>query len=38
MRRHELSDEEWEIIEPHLPQDVRGVERVDDRRVINGIL
>ena len=38
MRRHELSDEEWEIIEPHLPQEVRGVERVDDRRVINGIL
>ncbi len=38
MRRHELSDEEWGIIEPLLPQKSRGVERVDDRRVINGIL
>jgi hypothetical protein len=28
-----LSDEQWERIEPHLPTDVRGVERVDDRRV-----
>ncbi len=33
-----LSDEQWERIEPHLPSDVRGVERVDDRRVISGIL
>jgi len=38
MRRHELTDEEWEIIEPLLPQNSRGVPRVDDRRVINGIL
>jgi hypothetical protein len=29
-----LSDEQWERIEPHLPTDVRGVERADDRRVI----
>ncbi|KKN61788.1 hypothetical protein LCGC14_0518160 [marine sediment metagenome] len=36
MRRHELSDEEWAIIEPLLPRNSRGVERVDDRRVING--
>ena len=28
-----LSDEQWARIEPHLPTDVRGVERVDDRRV-----
>ncbi len=33
-----LSDEQWRQIEPHLPSDVRGKERVDDRRVISGIL
>jgi transposase len=33
-----LNDEQWEKIEPHLPRDVRGKERVDDRRVISGIL
>jgi transposase len=33
-----LSDEQWKRIEPHLPTDVRGVERVDDRRVISGIV
>ena len=33
-----LSDEQWERIEPHLPTDVRGVERADDRRVISGIV
>jgi len=33
-----LSDEQWGRIEPRLPTDVRGVERVDDRRVISGIV
>jgi transposase len=33
-----LSDEQWARIEPYLPTDVRGVERVDDRRVISGIV
>jgi transposase len=33
-----LSDEQWRQIEPHLPWDVRGKDRVDDRRVISGIL
>jgi len=33
-----LSDEQWTRIEPHLPTDVRGVEREDDRRVISGII
>ena len=33
-----LSDEQWECIKPHLPTDVRGVERADDRRVISGII
>jgi transposase len=33
-----LSDGEWQKIEPFLPDDVRGKDRVDDRRVISGIL
>ncbi len=33
-----LRDEQWQKIEPLLPTDVRGKERVDDRRVISGIL
>ena len=32
-----LSDEQWKRIEPFLT-DVRGVERVDDRRAISGIV
>jgi transposase len=38
MRGHELSDFEWSIIEPLLPNKPRGVPRVDNRRVLNGIL
>ena len=37
-RRYELTDREWAILEPLLPNKPRGVPRVDDRRVINGIL
>jgi transposase len=33
-----LSDEQWRRVKPHLPTDVRGKDRVDDRRVISGIL
>ena len=33
-----LNDDQWRQIEPHLPTDVRGKDRVDDRRVISGIL
>jgi transposase len=33
-----LNDDQWRHIEPHLPTDVRGKARVDDRRVISGIL
>ena len=33
-----LTDAQWTRIKPHLPTDVRGKERVDDRRVISGIL
>src|SRR5262245_46137198 len=36
-RRYELSDFEWSIIEPLLPNKPRGVPRVEDRRVLNGI-
>jgi transposase len=35
--RFDLSDEEWAIIEPLLPLKTRGPDRVDDRRVLNGI-
>src|SRR5262245_57144286 len=33
-----LNDEQWKRIEPRRPTDVRGIERVDDRRVISGIV
>jgi transposase len=33
-----LTDEQWAKIAPLLPTDVRGKPRVDDRRVISGIL
>ena len=33
-----LSDEAWACIEPHLPRGKAGKPRVDDRRVISGIL
>lgn len=37
-RRYELTDREWSIIAPLLPNKPRGVPRVDDRRVLNGIV
>jgi transposase len=33
-----LDDEAWAKIEPHLPRGRRGARRVDDRRVISGII
>ena len=33
-----LSDAQFAKIEPFLPRDTRGVPRVDDRRVISGII
>ena len=33
-----LSDEAWAAIEPHLPMNQPGARRVDDRRVISGIV
>jgi transposase len=35
--RYELTDYEWAAIRPMLPNKARGVRRVDDRRVLNGI-
>src|ERR1700686_2910277 len=37
MRGYELTDFEWDVIAPLLPDKPRGVPRVDDRRVLNGI-
>lgn len=33
-----LSDEQWALIEPLLPCHKGGAHRVDDRRVISGII
>ena len=35
--RYELTDYEWTAIKPMLPNRQRGVPRVNDRRVLNGI-
>ena len=35
--RYELADFEWSVISPMLPNNPRGIPRVDDRRVLNGI-
>jgi len=35
MARYALTDFEWRVIEPLLPQNSRGVPRVDDKRVLN---
>jgi len=37
MARFDLSDQEWSMISPLLPNKPRGVPRSDDRRVLNGI-
>jgi transposase len=37
MARFDLSDSEWRIIAPLLPNKPRGVPRSDDRTVLNGI-
>ncbi|WP_395577191.1 transposase [Streptomyces sp. BK79] len=38
IRRHELSDAEWEFVRPLLPASLRGRKRLDDRRVLNGFV
>lgn len=37
MASYDLSETEWRLISPLLPNKPRGVARVDDRRVVNGI-
>jgi transposase len=38
MRRHELSDEQWDRIKDQLPRSGRGGQWKDHRRVIDGVL
>lgn len=38
LRRHELSDAEWEFVRPLLPLSLRRRKRLDDRTVLNGIV
>ncbi len=38
IHRHELSDAEWKFVRPLLPESLRGRKRLDDRRVLNGIV
>ncbi|MEU9102733.1 IS5 family transposase [Streptomyces sp. NPDC048361] len=38
MQRYELTDQEWDLLAPLVPSAVAGRPRVDDRRVINGML
>ena len=37
MARFDLTDFEWSVIQPLLPQKSLGVKPVDDRKVLNGI-
>ncbi|WUH43497.1 transposase [Streptomyces sp. NBC_00443] len=36
--RHELTDQEWELLAPLIPRASTGRPRVEDRRVINGMV
>ncbi|MFF4426707.1 transposase [Streptomyces sp. NPDC001549] len=38
IRRHELTDAEWELPAPPIPSAGRGRPRAEDRRVINGMV
>jgi transposase len=33
--RYELSDHEWSVVRPMLPNKPRSIPRVDDRRILN---
>jgi transposase len=35
--RFDLTDKEWVLLEPLLPQGLRGARRLDDRKILNGI-
>ncbi|MGW3426323.1 IS5 family transposase [Streptomyces phaeochromogenes] len=38
VRRHELTDQEWELLAPLIPRAATGRPRVEDRQVINGMV
>ncbi|MFF8300237.1 MULTISPECIES: IS5 family transposase [Streptomyces] len=38
MQRHELTDQDWDLLAPLIPSAPTGRPRVDDRRVINGMV
>ncbi|MFI5828718.1 IS5 family transposase [Streptomyces sp. NPDC051578] len=38
IRRHELTDFDWELLAPLIPRAGRGRPRAEDRRVINGMV
>ncbi|WP_093466313.1 transposase [Streptomyces melanosporofaciens] len=38
VRRHELTNEDWESLAPLIPRAATGRPRVEDRRVINGMV
>ncbi|MFF8940620.1 IS5 family transposase [Streptomyces paradoxus] len=38
VRRHELTDREWELLAPLIPRAATGRPRVEDRQVINGMV
>ncbi|MFI1250316.1 IS5 family transposase [Streptomyces anulatus] len=38
IRRHELTDREWELLAPLIPRAVRGRSRAEDRQIINGMV
>ncbi|MGW1003521.1 transposase [Streptomyces sp. NPDC002520] len=38
IRRHEHSDAEWQFVRPQLAAPLRERKRLDDRRVLNGIV
>lgn len=38
IRRHELTDHEWELLAPLIPRAATGRPRVEDRQVVNGMV
>ncbi|MGP4009132.1 DUF6192 family protein [Streptomyces sp. 4N124] len=38
VRRHELTDREWELLAPLIPRAATGRPRVEDRQVVNGMV
>ena len=38
IRRHELTDQDWELLAPLIPRAATGRPRVSDRQIINGMV